>query len=457
MTTAGSSRSAWLPLAALAAAGCLSCGPRVPEGPWNVVFVLVDTLRADRLSLYGHERGTSPNLDRFAAGAVVFDRVQAQAGCTFPSVNSLLTSRYPALFVERAGGKGGPRTNMGIPEDMPALAGILAGRGYRTAAVSASPVVRSTPSRVNPGGGFGHGFEVFDESCHERQNAGCVTGRALELLGAGLGEPFLLYLHYMDPHAPYRPPAGHARRFPDASFTHRFIGHGNPQPVYRGLYDGGSPVPLTDGDVEQFGVLYDEEVSYFDDQLGRLLAALEERDLLERTVVVLVSDHGEELLDHDEIGHCRSLTYGTVLGTPLVLKVPGVPGGVRGARVQNLDVLPTLLDYLGAPADGLGLQGRSLRPAIEDGREVNRYLFALQGRSRAVSDGRWKLILDVESGEARLFDLAADPGETRDLAASRSEETARLRAVLLRWVAGQGGSLEASDEVEEHLRAVGYL
>lgn len=455
MTAARARRSAYLPLLALAAGACLGCGPRVPEGPWNVVFVLVDTLRADHLSLYGHARETSPNLDRFAAQSLVFSRVQAQAGCTFPSVNSLLTSRYPAPFIERAARAGGQR-EMGIPEGMPTLAGILAGRGYRTAAVSASPVVRATPSRVNPVGGFGAGFEVFDEECVKRQNAACVNDRALELLG-GLDEPFLLYLHFMDPHAPYRPPADHARRFPDAAFSHRFIGAGNPLPVVRGLKGERPPVRLTAADVDQLAILYDEEVSYFDRQLARLLEALEARELLERTVVVLVSDHGEELLEHDELGHCWSLTYDTVLGTPLVIRIPGVPGGVREARVQNLDVLPTLLDYLGIPADDLGLQGRSLRPAIERQREVNRYLFALQGRSRAISDGRWKLILDVETEEARLFDLAADPGETRDLAAAHPEEAARLRAVLLRWVERQGGSLRASEAVEEHLRAVGYL
>ncbi|HUF77719.1 MAG TPA: sulfatase [Thermoanaerobaculia bacterium] len=459
MRTPDRTRPALLPLLVLAAGAFLSCGPRVADGPWNVLFVLVDTLRADRLSLYGHHRATSPNLDRFAGDAVVFTTVQAQAGCTFPSVNSLLTSRYPAPFIERAAQAGGGKREMGIPEGMPTLAGILADRGYRTAAVSASPVVRATPSRVNPVGGFGAGFEVFDEECVKRQNAACVNGRALELLD-GLDEPFLLYLHFMDPHAPYRPPADHARRFPDAAFSHRFIGAGNPLPVVRGLKGEGPPVRLTAADVDQLGILYDEEVSYFDEQLARLLEALEARGLLERTVVVLVSDHGEELLEHGEIGHCWSLTYDTVLGTPLALRIPGVPGGVREARVQNLDVLPTLLDYLGVAADDLGLQGRSLRPAIEEEREVNRYLFALQGRSRAISDGRWKLILDVETGAARLFDLAADPGETEDLAAAHPEEAGRLLEVLRRWVeleGGGAGSLRAAEEVEKHLRAVGYL
>ncbi|HLE85725.1 MAG TPA: sulfatase-like hydrolase/transferase, partial [Thermoanaerobaculia bacterium] len=256
---------------------------------------------------------------------------------------------------------------------------------------------------------------------------------------------------------PYRPPPDHARRYPDEPFTRKFVAAGNLMPIIRSLYDGGPPLDLAEGDVAQLATLYDEEVSYVDSQLAALLRALEEQGRLERTVVVLVSDHGEELLEHGEIGHCRSMAYRTVLGTPLLLKVPGVPGRRSGARAQNLDVLPTLLDYLGVPADGLGLEGRSLRPAIEDGREVNRYVFALQGRSRAISDGRWTLIQDGETGESRLFDLETDPGETRDLAASRPAEAERLREVLLRWIEHQGGALRASEEVEEHLRAVGYL
>ncbi|HLE84027.1 MAG TPA: sulfatase-like hydrolase/transferase, partial [Thermoanaerobaculia bacterium] len=117
-----------LALALTAGGGLSACGPRAPEGPWNVLFVLVDTLRADHLSLYGYARETSPGLDRLGREAIVFDRVQAQAGCTFPSVNSLLTSRYPAEFVSRAGRSPVGRREMGIPEDLPSLARILSAR-----------------------------------------------------------------------------------------------------------------------------------------------------------------------------------------------------------------------------------------------------------------------------------------------------------------------------------------
>jgi len=149
--------------------------------------MLVDTLRADHMSLYGYERATTPFIDGFAADAVVFDRARSQAGCTFPSVNSLFTSRYAFDFYRQG------ESQMGIPAEYPTIAEILRARGYHTIAVSASPIVRLTPTKENPNGGFGAGFEVFDESCLW-DDAECVNARALKLLG-DTRETFFLYLH----------------------------------------------------------------------------------------------------------------------------------------------------------------------------------------------------------------------------------------------------------------------
>ncbi|HZI63486.1 MAG TPA: sulfatase-like hydrolase/transferase, partial [Thermoanaerobaculia bacterium] len=195
--------------------------------PRNVVLVLVDTLRADHVGAYGYGRPTTPNFDAFAAQGILFERAWSQAACTFPSVNSLLTSRYPARFLGQPGGA------MGIPPEQPALPEILGRAGYATAAVSASPIVRRTPTRFNPGGGFGRGFERFDESCLWR-DASCVTARARAELGQ-LRPPFFLYLHYMDPHGPYQPPAGAPRRFAGKCAGPDFICRGDPNPIARML------------------------------------------------------------------------------------------------------------------------------------------------------------------------------------------------------------------------------
>lgn len=440
-----------------------ACGPREAER-WNVLLILVDTLRADRMSLYGHPRPTTPNLDAFAREGVVFTNARSQAGCTFPSVNSLLTSRIPAVFLRRGG-------TLGIPETVRSLPEILREQGYATAAVSASPVVRNAPSRVNPAGGFGRGFEVFDESCYQ-QRARCINEKALGILQPfqETDRPWFLYLHYMEPHAPYRPPAEHPRRIAPTPVRARELGvsgwarRGEVWPVVRRLYDGGTKYRLSPQNLAHLSDLYDEEIAYFDEQLAQLLDGLRERRLLERTLIVLAADHGEELYEHGHFGHCRSIAYETTLKTPLVLWIPGAGRGLRrAALVENLDIVPTLIDYLGLSADGAGFEGASLRPVIEGNGKVRRASFGLQGVSRTIHDGTYKLVLDIASGRAQLFDLRKDPGEKTDLSAQRPAETRRLQGALQRWIESREGpvatgeSRRRAEELEKRLRAVGYL
>lgn len=439
------------------------CGvlPEERRGPPDVVLVLVDTLRADHLALYGYHRPTNPELARFARRAVRFETVQAQAGCTFPSVNSLLTSRYPFHFL----GQPEERRHW-IPRHVPSLPEVLAAHGYSTAAVSASPIVRATPSDLNPSGGYGRGFDVFDESCF-KEPARCLNRRAFELLD-GMERPAFLYLHYMEPHARYQPPPEHRRRFAVDGSSKPWVERGDPLPIIYTRYQGVEHFEVTERDVAQMVDLYDEEIVYFDDQFGELLAGLEERGRLENTLIAVASDHGEAWLEHGieegEYGHCRDIAFQSVMATPLLLRLPGEgPSGVRRARVQNLDLVPTLLDYLGVPADGLGLEGKSLRPVIEEDRNVNRYLFALAGTTRSVRGDRFKLIYDLRSETSRLFDLRADPGETRDVLAEHPDEAEALRRALFRWIeaiegrVGAAESLQKTDELERRLKAVGYL
>jgi arylsulfatase A-like enzyme len=435
-----------------------ACSREKPE-PWNVLFLVVDTLRADRLSLYGYSRPTSPNLDALAREAVVFDNARSPAGCTFPSTNSLLTSREPAVFLLQPGG------TMAIPPAVRSLPEILRAHGYATAAVSASPIARATPSEINTVGGFGRGFQSFDEECLD-EHARCLNDKAERLL-ATLRQPWLLYLHYMEPHAPYRTPPDAPRRFTQAPFQprpsgiHPWAWRGENWPLLQRIYEGDPEHGFNPRDLARLHDLYDEEIAYLDSELARLVARLRERRLLDRTLIVLAADHGEEQYEHAGYGHCRDLAWETVLRTPLLLRIPGVAPARRKELVDNLDVVPTLLDYLGVP--GEGLDGVSLRPAIENDRPVQRLAFGNQGDTRTVTDGAWKLSYDLISDRVRLFDLAADPGETADLAAKRPEEARRLEAVLLRWMrdregpAGSQLSRRRAHELEKQLHAVGYL
>lgn len=463
-----------LPLlaSALAAAAC-SPQPAEPARPRNVIFILVDTLRADHLGAYGYARDTSPNLDAFARGSVFFRDARSQASCTFPSVNSILTSRYPAAFL------GQPNQAMGIPENVPSLAEILRQRGYRTVAISTSAVVRNTPSRHNPTGGFGRGFDVFLEDCEWRP-AVCVNRQAFRELrrdagggdadggdaDGGDGRPLFLYIHYLDPHGPYRPPQDHQRRFATRQPEKAFIRNGNPNPIGDMLYKGAPDPGATPADLEHLKDLYDDEIAYLDGHLLRLFRHLEEGGWLDDSIVVFASDHGEEFLEHGHIKHCRTV-FDTLVKVPLFFRIPGVEASAVEHPVQNLDIVPTLLDYLGIPAAGLPLEGRSLRPLIETGKAEgpakNPFQYSLAGPYRSVADGRFKLIQDLGGEAFWLFDLKRDPGETRDVLAAERRTFHRLRDALGGWLAqteGQGRadeSLRKAREAEEKLRSLGYL
>jgi arylsulfatase A-like enzyme len=438
-------------LPAAAALAVLACGRETPP-PRNVIFILVDTLRADRLGVYGYGRPTSPNVDAFAAGAVRFDNARSQASCTFPSANSMLTSRWPSAFLGQA------NQALGIPEEIPSLAEILRLAGFHTVAVSASAVVRNTPSRFNPGAGYGRGFEVFLEDCVWK-SAACVNRQAAEHLKPG-PQPLFLYLHYIDPHGPYQPPKAWRKKFAPGRPEKKWVRIGDPNPIGNWLYKGQENPGFTPADLRFLSDLYDGEVAYFDARFAELLAALSGSGLLEESIVVFSSDHGEEFLEHGHLKHCRTL-FDNSIRVPLLLRIPGVEARTVSRPVQNLDLVPTILDYLGMET-GYTFEGRSLRPVIEEGDSAAEALqYGLQGNLRSASDGRFKLIQDLASGAFSLFDLAADPGETADVLRRERRSFARLRGALDGWLAATEGRGEAglrkSREAEERLRSLGYI
>jgi arylsulfatase len=421
----------------------------------NVIIVMVDTLRADHMSTYGYDRPTTPFIDGLAAESMVFERARSQAACTFPSVNSLLTSRYAFDFYRQGPGE------MGIPVAYPALAELLAASGYRTLGVSASPIVRATASAENPQGGFGRGFEVFDESCLW-SSAECVNQRALDLTD-GLQEPFFLYLHYMDPHGPYAPPASHEKRFAQPYEGYDFIAAGDHNPIADMLFADGPEFEITDRDIQHLVDLYDDEILYFDGQLQKLLTRWSEIGLLDRSLLVLTSDHGEEFMEHGQVGHCRGV-WDTLTHVPLIVHLPAADDGRRiDAAVQLVDVVPTLLDVLEIDASGLAAEGISLSGMMDGGEATRHFAFTDQSRYRAADDGKRQLILDGVESTATLFDLRADPLEQHNLFTGGNPDVDRLGVALNLWLDETGqwvnfdAALAAGKAKEEELRTLGYL
>lgn len=422
-----------------------------------MVLVVVDTLRADHLSGYGYTRSTSPHLDAWATRGTLFTQARSQASCTFPAVNSLLTSRDPLLFLGQSDGR------MGIPDSVTTLPEALAQAGYQTVAISASPVVRASPTRFNPHGGFERGFGTFDESCLW-QSADCLNSR-VEALLPELVEPFFLYLHYMEPHGPYRPPSHHPRRFAQPIEAPEFILEGDPNPIADALYKGGKPSPATARQLQHLIDLYDDEIAYLDSQLPALWALVNQKVGTNEVVWVVAADHGEGFLEHGDIKHCRA-PYDEQVKTPLVIRLPGKGEGLRvSAAVSNLDVMPTILELVGEPRSPL-LEGRSLLPWLDGSRSAepqSGWSFSSQGAARSVTDGRYKLHFDLERRTAKLYHLEVDPLETVDVSA---DETERLRFLTRKLyehlVAVEGSasgerSLALGEEAEKRLKALGYL
>ena len=433
--TNGAVRRALLRGVGVAALFAVSCAPAAPR--WNVLLVTFDTTRADHLGCYGHERARTPVADGLAAEGVLFEEAMAPVPITLPSHSSLMTGKVPLAHGVRDNGL------FVLGEEQETLAEILRQAGYRTAAAIGSfPLL----SRF----GIGQGFDLFDdhltspyEDLHgqrvlpkdrfffDERRAARVNEALLPWLEENADEPFFAWLHYFDPHHPHEPPPPY-----DQLFVHD---------------------------------LYDGEIAYSDESLGAVLARLEELGVADRTLVILTSDHGEGRGEHDESTHSH-LTYQSTLRVPLVMRIPGGPAGLRiEERVSTVDVLPTVLDLLGLEPPA-GIQGISLRTAIEGGRGATRprpiYAETLSPRlSRGWGELRALVVDDskyIHGPRPELYDLGNDPHELDDLLAEKPELAEKMRLRLEDYLAehaadGLDSSVALDEETVRRLEALGYL
>ena len=468
-------------LAAAAACGGPSGDPAAERpAPPNLILIVVDTLRADHATPYGYGRETTPEIQRLVAdrGAVV-ETAYAQAPWTLPSAASYLTGRWPGDLLG-----GGGMASYGIPEGVTGLAEALSALGYATGGFVANPTLHA-------GNGFTRGFDEFwsppVETASLLLHADELSRRAIPWLAEHQGEPFFLYAHYLDPHDPYDNPdvAGGTSPF---------------YPGYRGSISGrdvhalhAGQIALADpaADVAHLTALYDSEIRYADRHVGRLLGSLDP-EVLAETLIVVTSDHGEELYERGGWKHGQTL-YEEQIRVPLVVRWDGVipAGGRVDGTALLIDLVPTLLAAAGAPPTdlpGIDLPGIDLLGALS-GREPlpRRAAFARHfaiGPTRAAAVlGSSKLIrfdrsaafvpsnpleeriwrLDRSRLEpVELYDLADDPDERTNLAAAEPAEVARLNAVIDQRLAGGGGAAArapAADDPEttKRLKALGYL
>jgi len=484
---AGSWRAAAFCLLGVAALA-VSCAPA--ENRPSIVVVVVDTLRADHLGTYGYvAHPTSPHLDQRAPAAAVFERAFSTAPWTLPAFGSLLTGQLPTRHAAgvvserpaRGAGATAARDLVGhaekwfhqLDEELPTLGTVLQGAGYRTAAIMNNAF-------LSPEFGLDRGFGSYDyDAINESRLAVTATDLALEWLWqrdqAGDEAPFLLLVHYFDPHMPYAAPEPFLGRFAAPYAADEFD---LPIEDMRRLR-----YPVRDRDEGWQGykaleqALYGEEIAYTDQELERLLAALDERGFLEDGYLLVTSDHGEEFDEHGWSEHGHSV-YNEVIRVPLMMWGPGVTPGRYELPVSLVDVMPTLLDLAGVGTDE-EFEGVSLSQALREGPasraesaiRFDRPLFAegiLYGdEKKSLTRWPWKLFADIDDSAELLFQLELDPGELNGYGLNRMDELGRdrlftmlaeLEAKMIEAGANAGGRGAAlSEETLQRLRALGYI
>jgi arylsulfatase A-like enzyme len=463
----------------------LAACSRAPER-WNVLLITVDTLRADHLGCYGYERATSPHLDALAKESMVFTRAQTPRAKTTPAVASLLSGLYPHEHGVR---------DLAQPLDarVPMLQETLRAAGYRTGAIVGNWVL--TDARA----GLARGFDAWCESLPDaigvppddvpQRSARSLTDGALVALGLEPGgahnvepresfvrgdAPWFLWLHYMDPHGPYSPPREYdvfASAAPDpiAPPAERDPLH----QVRIADYNVPADARLADGTIDAARVRdrYDGEIRSTDAEIGRLLERLRAAGSLERTLIVVTADHGESLGEHLYWFEHGVYAYQSTCRVPLIVRVPRGARGSRRGEVSLVDLAPTVCELVGvAPGSLAGTSRAALferdppAPRAVFSEKVERAELGGAVQIKAVRLGDWSLIRrfttrpgtkELVALSEELYDLAADPLESRDLSSSPPSTAPLddLRRDLARFTAADRDFPELA-ELLQHRREI---
>jgi len=434
----------------------------------NVILILVDAMRPDRLGPYGFdERPTTPNLDRLAAGGVVFEKAISQGGWTVPSIASLFTGVYPRThgvlkFIEPkahlvgGGDANAPYRLESLSNAHDTLAEQFRTGGWETAAILKSDV-------VNAGRGYDQGFDHFefiDRRPKERgESGGQLTDATLAWLGgrADRRRPFFLYLHYMDPHASYQAPKPLYDTY--AADINSEL-DGSVMPIR--AFNDGEATP-TEDDVAKLLAFYDAEIEYWDRQFGRLVSALEASGELDNTFIVVTADHGEAFNEHGKFLHAG--LFQENIRVPMIIIGPGLEKSRVPGWVEMIALGPTLVELAGAPSSDTWEVASLAGVSRGDEALAPKSVFSEWAGLRCVIEPPGLKLMLTPDGEM-LFDLVADPGETTNLADERPDDVTRLRGLIEDWQTRSGElsvgfprpeAQALTDEQVEALKALGYL
>ncbi len=422
---AGTARAGLVPalalLGGLAASSCARSGgvPTSPDAP--VILISIDTMRADHLPAYGYTKIATPNLDRFASDAWLFENAYTPCPMTLPAHTTMLTGELPPEH--------GVRNNIGFVFDgktHPSLPVFLKEHGYATGAAVSSYVLRYET-------GLGPLFDYYEdsvgiapgvESVHYRRSGDKTAAFAERWIAAHDGKPFFFFFHIYEPHLPYDPPEPFRSRY---------------------------------------GVTYDAEVATADQVIGGFLDEMKKLGVYDRAIIVLVGDHGEGLGDHGEMQH-SILLYREVMHIPMIVKLPHSFGGGRriATPAQLSDIVPTVLQVLGdripkwvSGSSVLGLPAQPTgAPRVIFGETLFPRLQLGWSDLRSVIENDYQYIYGPRP---ELYDMASDPGEKHDLIASQPAVAARLAAALQHYPQGNEHPAPADEETLRRLAALGYI
>lgn len=441
---------------ALAAAGAAAALFFAPPGRPNVLLISIDTLRADHLGCYGYAVKTSPNLDAFAAGrAALFETSVAAAPSTEPShaaiLTSLLPSHHGAFFSRKAA----------LAERCTTLAELLRREGYRTMSVNDG-------GQMDAALGFAQGFDDYVTLPGRAQLAKFwkTVSAALRWIDDHEDDdaPWFAFLHTYEPHHPYNPGAafyeaiGHSYSGPLPTVVDK--------PLLMKINSGA--LAVTDADRQHVVAAYDGDIRSMDAAFGELVSGLEARGLLDDTVVIVTSDHGEELGERGMMGWHSHALWDEQLLVPLLVGLPdGRFAGKRiRSQVRGIDVLPTVLELVGAPPLPEA-EGRSLLPLLRGEPELERPAVSQRDVPEdelptSLRSAGKKLYLRGSGEQPLLFDLAADPGESRDLCKGDAERVEGLRARLDALLAARPAAAPVppaaiDPALAEKLKSLGYV
>jgi arylsulfatase A-like enzyme len=408
----------------------------------NILFITVDSLRADHLSCYGYDRETAPYLSSLAEDGVVCREAIANAPNTPSSFPSILTSTHPQMY-------GGYDY---LTEDRPFLAEELQKAGYETLGFHSNPHLGSNHN-------YDNGFDRFEDSAEgsdsvatlkdrvERRldddsliykflrrvwhyftlstdtsayaRAGTISNKAIDWIEGERSSPFFMWLHYMDVHYPFTPDEESLSALGIDPLSKRRVANLNARMQER-------PEELTEADVSDLLKLYDGEIRYTDAQIRNVVDALKRDGIYEDTVVIVTADHGEAFGEHGRFGHHPDL-YDELLRVPLILNGPGISPGTVDQQVSLIDVGPTIYDLVGTETPSV-VQGESFYPLLdgESQEESIALITAARDDRMACRTSEWKFFWRVDEDEFELYDLTDDPAEQTDLSDERPEVVERF-------------------------------